>query len=399
MFKDLNPISVFVLIVYPLTIITLAVLYALNNSLGWFELGLFFAGYYISTISVGVGLHRLWAHDTFKTNKFVEFVLMLLSAGTLQGPVLSWASNHFEHHTYTDTEKDPHTPLKYKSRVKGFWWSHMGWMLYGTGSYQSVNRVTMLKLGKNKLLRWQFKNYWQLGLLMNLLVPFMLGYAIGGNLTSACAGILFIGVGRALQQQTTFFVNSLCHFAGTHKYVSGTAGDVWWLAICLLGENWHNFHHAFPSDYRNGSRWYQFDVHKWIIYLLSKCGMAWDLKVTTEVRINAKMTQAAKALSKLQTEKLESLNKTINDLSVIHQETLEKLELSSVKAKIKLKKSFAKMQENIKTLKLQLDQQFKELKAPISDKVVSLITKKARKLESAMQKLCREFEQSNMQAA
>ena len=81
--------AVFALIIYPIFIITLAVNYALDYQVGWFEGLLFIGGYYICNITVGIGLHRLWSHDSYKINKYVEFILILLSAGTLQGPALS----------------------------------------------------------------------------------------------------------------------------------------------------------------------------------------------------------------------------------------------------------------------------------------------------------------------
>ncbi len=95
----------FALIIYPLILIYLGVKYYINNSIGFFELGLFASGYYGSLFAVCIGLHRLWAHGSFKTNKVVEFILVMFSAGSLQGPALSWASNHYDHHTYTDKEK------------------------------------------------------------------------------------------------------------------------------------------------------------------------------------------------------------------------------------------------------------------------------------------------------
>lgn len=95
-------------------------------------------------------------------------------------------------------------------------------------------------------------------------------------------------VGYLIEQHATFSVNSLCHFVGSKKYYKGTTGDIWWMALFLLGENWHNFHHAFPLDYRNGVKWYYFDVHKWIINVMSKLGLAWNLEVTPEIRIQAK---------------------------------------------------------------------------------------------------------------
>jgi stearoyl-CoA desaturase (delta-9 desaturase) len=388
MFKKLDFPAVFALIFLPLILISLGTLYIIDHSIGWFEILLFVTGYYISNITVGIGLHRLWSHDTYKTNKFVEFILALFAAGTLQGPILSWASNHFKHHTFTDTEQDPHTPLKYKNRAQGFFWSHMGWMLVGEGSYKSINRVTMVKLGRNKILRWQLKHYWMLAIAMNTVVPALVGYIFGGNLLAAYAGLIFIGLGRALQQQITFFVNSLCHFVGKQPYTKGTSGDVWWLALLLLGENWHNFHHAFPSDYRNGAKWYQFDVHKWIIYLMAKCGLAWDLKRTDKIRIEAKISQTISQFTKLQQEKLELLQAKVDSLVSLYQVKKAELENSSAKVQAKLQKSFAESQQRLNDIAANLRVQLKSFEGT-SDKIVKIIEKEVRKSEVAIEKLYR----------
>ncbi len=393
MLKNLNLPAVLSLIVYPIILIALLVAYLLNYSVGWFEAGLFIAGYYISNITVGLGFHRLWSHDTYKTNSFVEFILVMLSAGALQGPALSWASNHFDHHTYTDTDKDPHNSLKYKSKFKSFWWSHMGWMLVGEGSYKSINRVTLVKLGRNKLLKWQLKYYWHIVIFMNAAVPALVGYAFGGTALTAYAGFLFIGIARAVQQQVTFFVNSTCHFAGTQKYVKGTSGDIWWLAFLLLGENWHNYHHAFPSDYRNGAQWYQMDVHKWLIYLMSKCGLAWDLKRTEKVRIEAKKAQTMEYYTKVKKDKLESLQDKVTELTRACQEKWSEVENSSVEIRANLKKSFNNAQNALGNITDQLNQQIKSFKNP-SDKIVLTITKKVTQIENSVHALYQEIDQS-----
>lgn len=391
MFKHLNYVAVFALIIYPIILICLGVSYALINSVGWFELILFLTGYYMANISVGLGLHRLWSHDAYKTNKYVEFVLAVLSAGTLQGPALSWASNHFDHHTYTDTEKDPHTPQKYKSKFMGFLWSHMGWMLVGEGSYKSINRVTMVKLGRNKILRWQLKYYWHIAVAMNTIVPAFVGFVFGGTALAAYAGFVFIGLGRALQQQATFFVNSLCHFVGTQKYTNGTSRDIWWLAFMLLGENWHNFHHAFPSDYRNGAQWYQTDVHKWLIYLMSKCGLAWGLKRTAKVRVDAKITQTMDQLIDLKKQKIALMQKTLNELNSMCAEKFSELENSSIDVKKRFWKSLSVAQYKVNKLKFQLHEHVKNYENP-SDKIINALNKKMKRAELAMQKLYSEIE-------
>lgn len=391
MFKNLNYIATFALIIYPIILICLGISYAIGHSVGWFELILFLTGYYMANISVGLGLHRLWSHDTYKTNKYVEFILAVLSAGTLQGPALSWASNHFDHHTYTDTEKDPHTPQKYNGGFMGFLWSHMGWMLVGEGSYKSINRVTMVKLGRNKVLRWQLKYYWHIAIAMNTIVPAFVGFIFGGSALAAYAGFLFIGLGRALQQQATFFVNSLCHFVGTQKYTNGTSRDIWWLAFMLLGENWHNFHHAFPSDYRNGAKWYQTDVHKWLIYLMSKCGLAWGLKRTAKVRIDAKVAQTKDQLSELKKNKIALMQSTLNELNFMCAEKLSELENSSIEVRKKFWKSLSTAERKINKLKLQLHEYVKNYENP-SDKIIDVLNKKMHRAELTMKKLYSEIE-------
>lgn len=274
------------LIFYPLVLLTCFVLHIGAFGFSNYDLSMCLLGYYVTNISIGVGLHRLWAHNAYKTNSIVEFILCVFTAGAMQGPVLAWVSDHHYHHTLTDQVGDPHSPLRYKSKFLGFLWSHIGWMLFKHYDLKSINKFTMKKLGRNKLLIWQMKYYWRILIFMHIVPPAILGYLLYGTEYGMIAGILCIGIGRAIQQQMTFCVNSLCHFIGSKPYnKDSTARDIWWLAPLLLGENWHNFHHAFPSDYRNGPMWYQLDVHKWIIFAMYKLGIASDLDVTSQIRI------------------------------------------------------------------------------------------------------------------
>ena len=285
--KGLNIPAFAVIILYPILLSLLTVMYCSKFSVGAYEITLLIVTYYICNISVGVGLHRLWSHGSYKTKKWVEFLLSVLSAATLQGPILAWVSDHTEHHMYTDTKKDPHSAKKFKNRLVGFMWSHMGWMLQ-MDSGKKLSRIAIARLGRNSVVMWQFRNYWKIAITMNTLVPFLLGYIAGGNLQYAISSFLFFGLGRALQQQATFCVNSIVHCdIGTNKYYYGSARDIWWMFFLLLGENWHNFHHAFANDYRNGHKWYHADVHKWIIGLMAKIGLATELVVTSELRIQA----------------------------------------------------------------------------------------------------------------
>lgn len=289
----INKVVFLGLIVYPILLLISFYYYLQLYGIGKIEFFLFALGHYVTNIAVGVGLHRMWAHSAFKTNKFIEFILTMLTAGAFQGPILAWVSDHYRHHAYTDQELDPHSPGKYSNKFKGFLWSHIGWMLFSS-NIKSIDRAVIQRLGRNKLLVWQLKYYWYLVFCMHIIIPVTIGYVfLGNNPHGMITSWLFLNLGRAFQQQMTFCVNSICHLYGSHKYSTGTEGDIGWLAPFLLGENWHNFHHAFPKDYRNGVKWYHFDVHKWIIFCMEKFKLAWDLNRTEMVRIKAKIEDTA----------------------------------------------------------------------------------------------------------
>jgi len=348
MLNRINWQAVAVIIFLPIVLAFLAVNYSKNYGIGKFEIILTIVGYYVCNITVGIGLHRLWSHNSYKTNKFVEGVLTFLSAGTLQGPVIAWASDHHNHHTFTDTDKDPHSPLKYKNKVLGFLWAHIGWMIIKEESAKTISKTTLVKLGRNKLLMWQLKYYWQIAIFMNIVPPMLIGYLIGGDMKSAYAGLLFIAIGRAIQQEMTFCINSWTHFVGDQKYTSGTARDSWGISILLLGENWHNFHHAFPSDYRNGHQWYHFDVHKWIIFLMSKVGLAWDLQLTSEERISARMTLTKEQFRKNTIENWENIRVKSAELIDMLYSQYKKLESSKQKIANSFSNSFNTAYSDIK---------------------------------------------------
>lgn len=386
MFKEINIPAVFALIIYPICLVSLGIYYGTHYEIGAYQILIAMIGYYGSNIAVGVGLHRLWSHNSFKTNKIVEFILMLMTAGTLQGPVLAWASDHYKHHTFTDKEQDPHSPLRNGGGVKGFLWAHVGWMLFGEPRFKSIDRVTLTKLGRNPLLRFQLKYYWELAIFMNLLLPMLIGFLIDNSFYSAFTWFLFIGLGRALQQQATFCVNSACHYLGSKKYYKGTAGDIWWMAIFLLGENWHNFHHAFPSDYRNGAKWYHFDVHKWIIYVMEKCSLATSLERTSDIRIQAKMKETAAYLESMRIQKLENLASKAKLIRESFQAKFTELENSSSLLKQNAYNSFVHLHASLKKMLDEIEYTIDMRKIP-SEKWLKVIDSKLECLEYKFHKM------------
>ena len=328
--NQINWLTTSVLIILPIFIIITAIMYGEMYGIGKFEILLFVGAYYACNISVGLGFHRLWSHASYKINKVLEFILMLVSAATLQGPAIAWVSDHRFHHAFADTDKDPHTPVRYKNKLMGFFWAHIGWMLVGELTIKHIDKGTAATLGKNKILVFQLKYYWQIATFMNVVVPALIGYFCGNHdLRSVCAGLVFMGLGRAFQQQMTFCVNSVCHFMGSKKYANDTSGDIWWLFFLLLGENWHNFHHAFGSDYRNGHKWYHLDIHKWLIALLAKVGLASNLVRTPKERIIAVMEEMNAIKEDKWSEKLVIVERFADSMAALAAEKLKMIEKSA----------------------------------------------------------------------
>lgn len=240
------------------------------------EVALFLFYFAATGLAITVGYHRLFAHATYKTNRVVRFFLLFFGAAAFQQSALQWSAQHRDHHRYVDTDRDPY------SIGKGFFYAHIGWLIFWK---HETNYGNVKQLQKDSLIMHQHRYYilWAIG--AGIVTPVLIGL-----LTGHLLGALLIGVGLRLTlvYHTTFFVNSVCHTFGTATYdIDSSARDNWFTALFNFGEGYHNFHHRFAADYRNGVRWYQFDPGKWIIAILEKLGLAWDLRRVSNFRILA----------------------------------------------------------------------------------------------------------------
>jgi stearoyl-CoA desaturase (Delta-9 desaturase) len=154
-------------------------------------------------------------------------------------------------------------------------------------------------LQKDPLIRWQNRYIHLIGALVAFGLPTTIGYFWGGWI-SALGAFLIAGVLRVvILQHCTFCINSLCHYLGTRPYSSKcSARDSWLMALVTFGEGYHNYHHEFQYDYRNGVKPWQFDPTKWIIWTLAKVGMAAKLKrVPTEKIVLSELNEAQRRLA------------------------------------------------------------------------------------------------------
>jgi stearoyl-CoA desaturase (delta-9 desaturase) len=257
--------------------------YALRFGVRWWEPVLFFLLYALVGLSVTAGYHRLYAHKGYEAHPLVHAFFLFFGAMALQNSVLKWASDHRTHHKYVDRDWDPY------SIKRGPLWAHILWLFYKRPPHETFDNAPDLK--KNRLVMLQFRWSNGIGLVAGLGLPTLIGWAFGRPL----GGLLWGGFLRiAIIHHTTFFVNSISHIYGSRPYTDeNSARDNWLLAFVTNGEGYHNFHHRFPSDFRNGIRWYHWDPTKWLIRSLAAVGLARTLRRTPSATVERARLETA----------------------------------------------------------------------------------------------------------
>ena len=248
----------------------------------WFAVFMVWTG-----MSITAGYHRLMAHRAYETHPAIKYFLLLGATLAMESSAYDWCSGHREHHRHDDDEHDD----PYAS-TRGFFFSHIGWMLkkYPSGEFDYKN---IPDLKQDKVLDFQHKYYGALVLGTNLLIVGGLGLA----LNDLWGTLLIVGILRiVLTHHFTFFINSLCHMYGSRPFTDeNTARNNPILALFTWGEGYHNYHHNFQYDYRNGVKWWQYDPTKWFILALSKLGLAKNLKKVDDLTIrHAELTMKFK---------------------------------------------------------------------------------------------------------
>ncbi len=242
-------------------------------------------------LGITAGYHRLFAHRSYEACLALRYVLVALAAGAVQGSVQWWTRGHRAHHRYTDTDLDPY------GAHKGLFHSHIGWLLFNPRRSPGV--VDTSDLLRDESVQWQHRNLLTLNITMGWVVPILVCGLGWGDYRG---GYFYASVFRLLiVHHATFCVNSLAHYLGDAPFDDHhTPRDHFITALVTLGEGYHNFHHEFPSDYRNAHRWFQYDPTKWAIWIFKMLGLASNLKKFSENEIQkGRYAMSYKALNKL----------------------------------------------------------------------------------------------------
>ncbi|KAJ5318341.1 stearoyl-CoA 9-desaturase [Penicillium atrosanguineum] len=265
-YQHINWLSVFFIIVVPCMGLVAAYYCPLKRATAAFAIF-----YYFNTgLGITAGYHRLWAHSSYRASTPLKIYLAAVGVGAVQGSIRWWSRGHRAHHRYTDTEKDPY------SVRKGFWYSHLGWMVMKQNP-KHYGRADITDLNEDPIVVCQHRHYIKAVLFMGLIFPTLVcGFGWG----DWYGGFIYAGILRAtFVQQATFCVNSLAHWLGDQPFDDrNSPRDHVITALVTLGEGYHNFHHEFPSDYRNAIEWWQYDPTKWAIWTWKQLGLAYNLK-------------------------------------------------------------------------------------------------------------------------
>ena len=260
--SGINWKNVAILTTFPLAAVPALFTFSWSNAAA-----LMIGNWIVGSLGVGLGYHRLLTHRSFKTPKWLEYLLTILGTMSVQDSPDKWVATHRIHHKFTEKEGDPH------STKPGFWWAQMGWVVRGTA--QDHDEATIRRYVPDlKKDEWHelISRYYYLPIIVSGAVLFLMGgwsMVVWGVFARVVVG-----------WHTTWFVNSLAHMHGRRPYETGDdSTNNWFVALLTFGEGWHNNHHAFPTSARHGLKWYQFDMNWITVRILEKLGLAEKIKV------------------------------------------------------------------------------------------------------------------------
>ncbi|MBR8833663.1 MAG: acyl-CoA desaturase [Stigonema ocellatum SAG 48.90 = DSM 106950] len=237
----------------------------LPSNFSWKAVGVALLLYWVTGgLGITLGFHRLVTHRSFQAPKLLEYFLVFCGTLACQGGPIEWVGTHRIHHLHSDQSLDPH------DSNQGFWWSHMGWLIYQGQDESEAPRLTK-DIADDPVYQF-FQKYFifiqiALGLLLLLL----------GGWSFVVWGIF---VRMVFVWHCTWLVNSATHKFGYRSYESeDRSTNCWWVALLVFGEGWHNNHHAYQYSARHGLKWWEIDLTWMTIQLLQVLGLATNVKL------------------------------------------------------------------------------------------------------------------------
>ena len=262
----LRKVIIITMVVGPLIATVYAIYLGWNGIVGMQDLVLLASLYCFTAIGVTIGYHRYLTHASFRTNRVLKFVLVILGCVSLEGAPITWVANHRKHHAFSDREGDLHSPHLSRNIVLGFMHAHVGWMIEGSAADTQQWAQDLLQDADIKFIN----KTTALWVILGLIVPFLIG---------GWSGLLWGGLVRILlNHHVTWSVNSVCHVFGSRPFrTKDRSSNHPLVGLLAFGEGGHNTHHASPRSARHGIFWWHFDLSWVIIRALANLGWVFDV--------------------------------------------------------------------------------------------------------------------------
>ncbi|MFB9237230.1 acyl-CoA desaturase [Plantactinospora siamensis] len=282
-------------VVVPFIALIVAIPVAWGGWLGWTDVAIALAWYYVSGVGVTAGFHRYFTHGSFKAKRWLRVTLAVAGSLAVQGSIVQWVADHRRHHMFSDVEGDPHSPWRFGNSfwglTKGLFHAHVGWLFRRELSNRERFAPDLLA---DKDIRRVDKMF-PLLVLISTLGPALMGGLLTWSWQGALTAFFWAGLVRiALLHHVTWAINSVCHVYGERPFEvrqGDRAANFWPLAILSFGESWHNLHHADPTSARHGVLRGQIDTTARVIWIFEKMGAAYNVRWPKPERIAAKMVK------------------------------------------------------------------------------------------------------------
>ncbi len=223
----------------------------------------------IGSIGICLGYHRMLSHRSFYVPRWLEYIITTIGALAMQGGPIFWVGGHRQHHGFTeDVDKDPY------SAARGFWWSHMMWILCAKPEHFQFNKYRKYApdIAGDRYYAFLDKYFLSLQLPLAVLL-YWIGSLQGLGMSFLIYGVF---VRAVFLWHSTWLINSACHKWGYRNFPDSEdhSTNLWWAALLTYGEGWHNNHHAYPKSAKAGLHWWEFDPTWLVIASLQSLGLA-----------------------------------------------------------------------------------------------------------------------------
>ncbi len=253
---------------------------ALWVGVSWVAVAVCFLLYFVRMFAITGVYHRYFAHRSYKTSRFFQFVLAVIGTSAAQKGPIWWASHHRHHHRHSDTPEDVHSPV-----ISGIYYAHVGWVLSSEFLETRKELVKdLLEFPELELL----ERYNVVPPILLGVATFFLGYWLGiayPALGTSGMQMLVWGffISTVLVYHCTFCINSFVHLIGRRRFkTTDSSRNSLFFALITLGEGWHNNHHYYPGSERQGFYWWEIDISHYVLKVLSWMGLVWDLRTPPE---------------------------------------------------------------------------------------------------------------------